>query len=107
MIPVFYEDGRLVARHRDGTREVVQVARGMRREQVRLLDGYQLRSEKGAAHGYASLDASRIEKDDELATAGTPDSTTFLRGDRVWAVPPTGSGSTTDDAIWARMMGFY
>lgn len=106
MIPVFYEDGRLVARHKDGSREVVQVGRGMRREQARTLEGYQLRSEKGAAHGYASLDSDALVPTGQLADSGTPDSSTFLRGDGVWAVP-AGSSSSVDDAIWLDATGGF
>lgn len=70
--------------------------------------GYQLESEKGAANGYASLSAAVIVPASQLATSGTADGTTFLRGDRVWATPPGGGGGgSTDDAIWAHLMGVF
>lgn len=54
--------------------------------------GYQKESEKGAASGYAGLDAEAQVPTAQLAT-GTADTTTFLRGDQTWAVPIAGSGS--------------
>lgn len=44
---------------------------------------YQRESEKGAASGYASLDAGTKVPTAQLGT-GTADATTFLRGDRSW-----------------------
>lgn len=55
---------------------------------------YQLESEKAAANGYASLDANTRVPSAQLGT-GTPDGTTFLRGDRTWATPPGGGGGPT------------
>ena len=55
---------------------------------------YQKESEKNAASGYAGLDASTLLAAAQHGT-GTPDSTTFLRGDRTWATP---SGAPTPDA---------
>lgn len=55
---------------------------------------YQLRSEKSAADGYASLDTSSLVPTAELGT-GTASSTTFLRGDQTWAVPEGGGGGPT------------
>ena len=45
--------------------------------------GYQRESEKGAASGYAPLDAGSLLPVANLAT-GTPDGTKFLRDDRTW-----------------------
>lgn len=53
--------------------------------------GYQKESEKGVASGYASLGADTIVPAAQLG-AGTADSTKFLRGDKSWAVPASGSG---------------
>lgn len=47
---------------------------------------YQQESEKSAANGYASLDATTKVPTAELGT-GSPGATNFLRGDRAWAVP--------------------
>jgi hypothetical protein len=51
---------------------------------------YQEESEKGQYDGYAPLDGSAFVPVDNLGS-GPTDSTKYLRGDRVWAVPP---GST-------------
>lgn len=59
---------------------------------VEVRDESQLRSEKGAASGYASLSASTLVPAAQLGT-GTPSSTTFLRGDGAWAVPAGSGGS--------------
>lgn len=48
--------------------------------------GYQKESEKSAASGYASLNASTLVPTAELGT-GAASSTTFLRGDSTWAAP--------------------
>jgi hypothetical protein len=55
------------------------------------LPQYQKESEKGAASGYASLDAGTKVPTAQLGS-GTADSTTFLRGDQTYAVPPGGGG---------------
>lgn len=47
---------------------------------------YQLRSEKSAADGYASLDTESLVPTGELGT-GTASSSTFLRGDQTWDTP--------------------
>ena len=60
--------------------------------------GYQKESEKGAANGYAGLDAGAKVPVAQLGT-GTPDSTKFLRDDRVWAVP-AGGGALDLDALF-------
>ena len=49
---------------------------------------YQLRTEKGATSGYASLDGSTLVPTAQVAT-GTATSSTYLRGDRVWTTFPT------------------
>lgn len=51
---------------------------------------YQLRSEKGAANGYAELGATGLVPMDQLAT-GTPDGTQFVRDDGTLAVPAGGA----------------
>jgi hypothetical protein len=55
--------------------------------------GYQKESERGAASGYASLDATTKVPTAELGGAGA-DATKFLRGDQSWATPAGGSGAT-------------
>ena len=55
--------------------------------------GYQKESEKGAASGYASLDAGTLVPVAQLAT-GTPDGTKYLRDDRTWQTVSGGSGLT-------------
>jgi hypothetical protein len=53
---------------------------------------FQLKSEKGQANGYASLDGTTTVPVAQLGS-GVADATTFLRGDRTWAVPPVGGGA--------------
>src|SRR5882672_6469553 len=48
-------------------------------------------AQKGQANGVPVLDSSTLVPTSELAT-GVADSTTFLRGDRTWAVPSGGGG---------------
>jgi hypothetical protein len=48
---------------------------------------------KGAASGYAALDASTRVPKDQLGT-GQGTTGEFLRGDRTWATPPVSQGST-------------
>ena len=55
---------------------------------------YQKESEKGAASGYASLDAGTKVPTAELGGAGA-DATKFLRGDQSWQVPAGGAGGHT------------
>lgn len=67
---------------------------------------YQLESEKGAANGYAGLDAGAKVPTAQLGGAGA-DNTKFLRGDQTWQAPPAavahdhtsgdGSGVLTND----------
>ena len=62
---------------------------------------YQLKSEKGAASGYASLDAGILVPTAQLADiigAGT-DATRFLRQDHQWEVPAGGSGTPTATTV--------
>ena len=49
---------------------------------------YQLRTEKAAASGYASLDSGVQVPTAQMAT-GTATSSTYLRGDRTWTTFPT------------------
>lgn len=56
--------------------------------------GYQRETEKAAASGYASLDASTLVPRAQLGT-GTPSGTTFLRGDATWATPSGGGVDKT------------
>jgi len=60
--------------------------------------GYQLRSEKGAASGYAGLDAGTKVPTAQLGS-GTANSTSYLRGDQTWQAISTGSGET-DPIVW-------
>lgn len=60
------------------------------------------KTKKGAASGYASLDATTKVPTAELGT-GTADATTFLRGDRSWQAPSSG-GITMGKAIAAAMI---
>lgn len=62
---------------------------------------YQLRTEKGVADGYAGLDSEGEVPPAQLATAGTPDNTTFLRGDQTWATPPGGVGAVSEEFVQA------
>ena len=52
---------------------------------------YQKESEKGAASGYASLDAGTKVPTAELGGAGA-DANKFLRGDQTWAAPTATAG---------------
>lgn len=53
---------------------------------------YQKESEKGAANGYASLDASTLVPRAQLGI-NTPDSNTYLRGDGQWMTVSSGAPS--------------
>ncbi|MBA2633426.1 MAG: hypothetical protein H0U86_10585 [Chloroflexi bacterium] len=64
-------------RHRVGVERIGAV--GAR--QVRIT------AEKGVANGYAPLDSGILVPTAYLGT-GTADGSKFLRGDRVWAIPP-------------------
>lgn len=52
---------------------------------------YQLESEKGAANGYAELDASALVPTDQLGT-GSAGVSTYLRGDQTWATVAASAG---------------
>lgn len=61
----------------------------------------QLKAEKGVANGYAALDSGILVPVAQLGT-GVADNTKFLRGDRVWAVPPVaGAGDPVSDMFGA------
>lgn len=68
---------------------------------------YQLRSEKNVANGYAGTDAGNQVPAARMGS-GTADSSTFLRGDRTWAVPSqkrveakvTGGGAASESVTW-------
>jgi hypothetical protein len=67
---------------------------GSRVAQLGTDDTYlELVSRKGAASGYASLDAGAKVPTAQLGGAGA-DSTKFLRGDQSWATPGGGGGSS-------------
>lgn len=51
------------------------------------------RADRGIPFGCATLDGSTRVLREQLGS-GVADSTTFLRGDGVWAVPPTGGGGS-------------
>ena len=53
---------------------------------------------KGAANGYASLDANTRVPLAQLGS-GTPDTTKFLRGDGSWQVPPSAEGGVPAGVI--------
>ncbi len=53
---------------------------------------YQRESEKAQPNGYADLDANGRIPNARLASSGTADATTYLRGDRTWGTPPGGGG---------------
>ena len=55
---------------------------------------YQLRTEKGAASGYASLDSGTKVPTVELGGSGA-DATKYLRGDQTWQVVSTDHGGLT------------
>ena len=55
--------------------------------------GYQKESEKGAASGYAALDAGTKVPTAQLGGAGA-DATKYLRGDQTWQVVAGGGGET-------------
>ena len=56
--------------------------------------GYQKESEKGAASGYAGLDAGSKVPVAQLGS-GTPDGTKFLRDDQTYQTPPGGGSPPT------------
>lgn len=62
--------------------------------------GYQKESEKGAASGYASLDAGTLIPTAQHGS-GTADATTFLRGDRTWSAPVVTASQVSRDATAA------
>lgn len=51
------------------------------------------KANKGAVNGYATLDSTTKVPVSQLGSA-TADSTTYLRGDRTWATPPSSSAAT-------------
>jgi hypothetical protein len=59
----------------------------------------ELTSRKGVANGYLGLDSSALAVKNQLGT-GTPTSTTFLRGDGVWAIPAGGGGGGTSSSYF-------
>ncbi|HEV2403741.1 MAG TPA: hypothetical protein VGS08_06100 [Candidatus Saccharimonadales bacterium] len=56
--------------------------------------GGELTSAKGQPNGYAGLNGSSLVPTAQLG-AGTASSSTFLRGDGIWTVPPGGGGGGT------------
>lgn len=67
--------------------------------------GYQREGEKGAASGYASLDATARVPAAQLAT-GTPDGTKFLRDDRTWQAAATPAINVyTANGTWTKPAG--
>ena len=86
----------------DGTRGTFEVAGAVAAHEAASDPhvGYQRESEKASANGYASLDANTRVPSAQLGT-GTPDATTFLRGDQAWAVPAGGGAGQCEVSIFA------